>query len=30
MDSTERAAGLHPDAPISKKMLRDTAGLDKN
>lgn len=30
MDSAERAAGLHPDAPISKKMLRDAAGLDKN
>lgn len=30
MDSPERAAGLHPDAPISKKMLRDAAGLDKN
>jgi len=30
MESAKRAAGLHPDAPISKKMLRDSAGLDLN
>jgi hypothetical protein len=30
MENATRAAGLHPDAPISKKMLRDSAGLDQN
>ncbi|MFM9016184.1 MAG: DUF4838 domain-containing protein, partial [Verrucomicrobiota bacterium] len=29
MQSAERSAGLHPDAPIKKKMLRDTVGLDQ-
>lgn len=30
MESATRAAGLHPDAPISKKMLRDSVGFDQN
>jgi len=30
MQSAQRAAGLHPDAPMSKKMMKDSAGLDQN
>jgi len=30
MESPQRAAGLHPDAPMSKKMLKDSVGLDQN
>lgn len=30
MDNAKRAAGLHPAAPISPKMLKDVAGLDQN
>jgi len=30
MESPKRSSGLHPDAPISSKMLKDAVGLDQN